>query len=204
MRFVDTLPSMKRSKASRPLLPTTRSPSCCGAWVKITGATAPCSFRTVPLSFSAANCFLVSVIILAARTSMRSISSWIYPPLPATTGCDRNGARSALISTTCSTVTCGGSTNGSLATQFSAHRPYSDPSVATSTFMRHLLLFEFPSRLNRHAHRGLAGRRIVGGGRSNRKAGGLENTGTHPRKINQSPDGWRYDIDHDGLCRLRA
>ena len=57
---------------------------------------------------------------------------------------------------------------------------------------------------NRDRHRGLAARRIVGGERSNRKAGGLENTGTHPRKINQSPDGWRYDIDHGGLCRLRA
>jgi len=57
---------------------------------------------------------------------------------------------------------------------------------------------------NREGHGGLAGRRIVGGGRSNRKAGGLENTGTHPWKINQSPDGWRYDIDHGGLCRLRA
>ncbi|HMF84927.1 MAG TPA: hypothetical protein VK598_01095, partial [Nitrospiraceae bacterium] len=35
----------------------------------------------------------------------------------------------------------GDSTNGSVATQFSSHRPYSDPSVATSTFMVRLLLF---------------------------------------------------------------
>src|SRR2546426_210879 len=76
------------------------------------------------------------------------------PPLPATTGCDRNGARSALISTTCSTVTRGGSTRGSLATQFSSHRPYSDPSIATSTFMLCILSIECPPRSNRQAETG--------------------------------------------------
>jgi len=32
------------------------------------------------------------------------------------------------------------------------------------------------------------------------QGGGLENTGTHPRKINQSPDGWRYDIDQGAFA----
>ena len=58
------------------------------------------------------------------------------------------------ISSTCSAVTYGRSTNGSLATQFSPHRPYFDPSVATSTFMVRLLSFEFPARSTRQAETG--------------------------------------------------
>src|SRR6266850_1068791 len=65
----------------------------------------------------------------------------MYRSLPAITGCARNGARSAPTSSTCSAVTRDGSTNGSLATQFSPHRPYFDPSVATSTFMLRILSF---------------------------------------------------------------
>ena len=50
------------------------------------GATAPCSLRTVPLSFSAVNCCLASFRVLVERASMRCISSWMYRSVPAITG----------------------------------------------------------------------------------------------------------------------
>ena len=43
---------------------------------------------------------------------------------------------------------------GSVSTKLSPHRPYFDPSIATSTFMLRILLFEFPSRSNRQAETG--------------------------------------------------
>src|SRR6185503_20014256 len=73
-------------------------------------------------------------MVLAERASIRCISNFV-----------RNGKLCTARPSTCSAVTRGGSTNGSLATQFSPHRPYFDPSVATSTFMARILPFEFLS-----------------------------------------------------------
>src|ERR1051325_8223125 len=72
------------------------------------------------------------MMVLAECASIRCVSSLV-----------QNGNRSTAPSSTCSAVTRGGSTNGSMATQFSPHRPYFDPSVATSTFMLHILSIEF-------------------------------------------------------------
>ena len=98
---------------------------------------------------------LLRLLECFGRTRFHVLNFFLNVPLgPGMTGCARNGARSAAISTTYSAVTRGGSTSGSVAIQFIAQRPYFDPSVATSAFMLRVLSIEFPSKSNRQTETG--------------------------------------------------